>query len=139
MLEYLLYRAGFFDLEHKNLCRYKICGNHYKYLTTSDRKENCKLCKAIRQRPTASTSYLRPVTKSMALQVWQKGRPAHTWTVYGKATCASCRSYFEASNDTDTLRSSSDHWFGEYWKYIMHLYTLLDQIKKNKQQGDLKL
>ncbi|CAF3098566.1 unnamed protein product, partial [Rotaria sp. Silwood2] len=87
MLEYLLYRAGFFHLEHRNLCQYKICENHYKYLTSYDHKDNCKLCKAVRQCPTTGTSSLRSVTKPMALRVWQEGYLMHTWAVYGKSVC----------------------------------------------------
>ncbi|UJR24301.1 hypothetical protein I4U23_027268 [Adineta vaga] len=58
----------------------------------------------------------------MALPVWQKGRPTHTWAVYEKATCTSCRTYFEASGDIETLGNTSDHWFD--WIYNQNIVYL---------------
>ncbi|CAF1676555.1 unnamed protein product, partial [Adineta ricciae] len=115
MLEYLLYRAGYFHLQYTNLCQYKICKNHYDYLTSRERNDSCRLCKTVRGCPTAGTTHLRTVTKSLALQVWKEGRPMYTWAVYAKPVCNNCRKYVEIMNDTTTMRSTSEHWFD--WIY----------------------
>ncbi|CAF1471747.1 unnamed protein product [Adineta ricciae] len=109
MLEYLLYRAGCFHLQHTNLCQYKICTNHYDYLTSRERNNSCRLCKTVRGCPTVRTTHLQAVTKSLALQVWKEGRPVYTWVVYAKPVCSICRKYFDRANDTNAMRSTSEH------------------------------
>ena len=119
MLEYLLFRAGFFNLEKKNLCRFSICEHHLQYLTAADRQDNCKVCKPIRQRSTSATSYLQFVSKSMALQIWHLGYPIHTWVVYGRAICTSCRKHFQSSDDTKEATAESCQIFGKRLKCII--------------------
>ena len=118
MLEYLLFRAALFNSEHKNLCKFEICENHFEYLTTADRKDNCKICKAIRQRPTSLTNSLQYVSKSMALRIWKQGQPTQTWAVYEQSICTGCRKHFAASDGVEEAGLETDHIFGEFLKYI---------------------
>lgn len=120
MLEYLLFRAGLFHLEKKNLCRFGICERHFEYLTATDRKDYCKACKPVFNRSTSFNNSLQFVSKSVAFRIWKKGYPEHTWALYGRPICPSCRKHFGTSDDTEDASSETDQIFSECSKYISH-------------------
>ncbi|CAF1536049.1 unnamed protein product, partial [Rotaria sordida] len=122
MLEYLLFRAGFFNLEKKNLCEFTICDHHFKYLTAANPQDNCKVCKVVRQRPTIGTSSLRLVLKSMALRIWEAGQPNNTWAFFDQFICCSCRHYFQEPDDVKDSISKSETIFD--WIYDQDIVYL---------------
>ncbi|CAF1562448.1 unnamed protein product, partial [Rotaria magnacalcarata] len=91
-LEYLLLRAGFFDLPLVNLFEFKICLNHYESLSSIPRRNNCNICKFVfGERKKARVNGLRHVSKLIAFCLWSD----HHVSTYNKTICATCRLQLE--------------------------------------------
>ncbi|CAF1548652.1 unnamed protein product [Adineta ricciae] len=87
-LEYVLLRAGFFDLSPINLFEYFICSNHHQELTTIKRRNICNICKLVFDKDKkSSTSGLRGVLKTVAVGLWLD----HEISTYDKTICTTCR------------------------------------------------
>jgi len=113
-LEYLLFRAGLFHLQPTNINNHHICTNHLDhFLSASEKVKRCSSCVPIRDRRSASVSGLRRACKAVALGIWEEGRPHHSWVLFGRLICATCRLLFEEKYSNDAMRKKCDELFGK--------------------------
>ncbi|CAF3164861.1 unnamed protein product, partial [Rotaria sp. Silwood2] len=107
-LEYILLRAGFFDLSPVNLFEFHICSNHYELLTSVTRRQNCNICKLVfGQNRKSSTGGLRTVSKLIAMGLWSD----HHLSTYDKTICATCRLKLEKQYNNDDIRKKCENIF----------------------------
>lgn len=76
-----------------------MCSSHYNFLIKTRRKNNCELCKPVRNKSTSSQSLssLRSLPKSAAIALWI-GR---SLSCYHYWTCTDCRHYIERTYVTN--------------------------------------
>jgi hypothetical protein len=108
-LEYLLLLAGLFAVPPDNLHRLHNCSIHYNHLLTARRKNNCELCKLVRNKTTSCPAQLslQSLSKPLAVALWN----SRQLSMYNYWACIDCRKYFEQEYTTDDTSRSAEQMF----------------------------
>ena len=106
MLEYLLLRAGFFDLTAANLRKLYVCDSHKAYLLRVPVKNRCRVCRVISSR-SKSGQAVRRVSKLLSFGLWLD----HRTSLYDQWMCDTCRRELQRRYYNDDLRLKTDQLF----------------------------
>ncbi|CAF1431946.1 unnamed protein product [Didymodactylos carnosus] len=133
-LEYLLLRAGLFDLQPMNLFHFHICSDHHQWLREQPKKNHYDVCKTtIVRKTTASTYGLRRISKTSALSIWKH----HKLPLYDAPICDGCHKTLERDLASEIREESGKllNWLYDQMTLHTPSTTMSDSQQSSYQQS----